>query len=234
MPKLSWISDDILIAETNKLLGVARSAKEDASKKFGKNVVDPFSAIFEMSGFDVSYDVWVKTEEARQAQKTLQNFIGEFHQNVLSACAGWTNLGKGNVVDLVNTNKKIIAEVKNKFNTLSGGKLAGLYQSLDTAVMHKNSKYKGYTAYYVTIIPPKPKRFDVEFTPSDNETGSKRQSNSKIRHIDGASFYTLATGSDSGLEDLFDVLPSIINDIIGKNKLDSSKLKKLFSTAYGE
>jgi hypothetical protein len=234
MPKLSWISDDRLRIEASKLLDKAKEAKAEASANFSKNVVDPFSAIFEMSGFDMDYDVWVKTEEARQAQKTLQNFIGEFHQNILGACAGWKDLQKGNIVDLVNVEKKVIAEVKNKFNTISGGKLADLYWSLESAVMNKTSIYKGYTAYYVTIIPKKATRSNKEFTPSDKEKGHKCPPNQAIRQIDGASFYSLVTGSESALEDLFDALISVTNEIIGDPKVNVEKLRKLFSLAYGQ
>jgi hypothetical protein len=233
MPKLNWISDEDLKEAVNHILIKAKKAKMDASRNFGKNVVDPFSAIFEMSGFGMSYDDWVTSEEARQAQKTLQNFIGDFHQNILGSCVDWQNMNTGKIIDLVSPKRRVIAEVKNKHNTISGGKLADLYHSLESAVMNKTSVYKGYTAYHAIIIPNKPIRYNKPFTPSNKETGQKCSENPLIRQIDGASFYTIVTGEVDALEQLYYVLPSVISSLSTITPLENDKLNALFKIAYG-
>ncbi len=233
MPKLLWISDDELIKSVSSLLKMASAAKQNALASFGKNVIDPFSAIFEIAGFNMTYDEWVLSEEARQAQKTLQNFIGEFHQKILGSCAGWEDMGRGHIIDIKSDSHKIIAEVKNKHNTISGGLLADLYYSLESAVMDKTSVYKGYTAYHVSIIPKKVAKFNTEFTPSNKQRGQRCPANPLIRQIDGCSFYSLVTGRDNALEELFDVLPFVINHITGVSLADTQRLKLLFSLAYG-
>lgn len=234
MAFLKWITDKNLKDAVTHLLNKSEEAKVNAKDEFGKNVIDPFSAMFEMAGFDVSYGAWLKNETNRQAQKTLQNHVGDFHQTVLGFSDGWKNMKTGNVMDLVSEKHKIIAEVKNKFNTISGGKLADLYHSLQGQVMPKNSLYKGYTAYYVAIIPKKPKRYNIEFTPSDKEDGEKCPANKNIREIDGASFYDLVSGHENALENLFDVLPEVILECSeGKYKINGKeKLKKFFNAAY--
>jgi len=232
MPKLKWISDNDLSSAVMNLLDTAKRAKDDAVVNFNKNVIDPFSAIFEMSGFNMTFDEWAKSEQARQAQKTLQNFIGEFHQIVLGSCRGWKDMGKGHIIDLLNKNHKIVAEIKNKHNTISGGQLADLYWSLESAVMNKTSVYKGFTAYHVSVIPKKPQKFNREFTPSDKQKGQKCPPNPRIRQIDGASFYSLVTGDKNALENLFDILPSVIANITKNDILDRTKLKTLFKMAY--
>lgn len=234
MPFLSWIDDTDLKKEVCLVLNRAKDAQVAAIEQFGKNVIDPFAAIFEMSGFNIDYDTWLKSETTRQAQKTLQNHIGDFHQNILGYATGWTNMKVGNVIDLLSESKKIIAEVKNKYNTISGGKLSDLYNTIDGLISPKTSIYKGYSAYYVAIIPKKPERFDKPFTPSDKEKGEKCPVNEHIREIDGASFYSLVTGSDSALEDLFDVLPQVIYECSkGKYLIaDKSKLKDFFNLAF--
>ncbi len=100
--------------------------------------------------------------------------------------------------------------------------------------MPKNSIYKGYTAYYVTIIPKKPARYNKLFTPSNKEKGEKCQLNESIRMIDGASFYSLVTGRPDALEELFNHLPSIIEKLSGKAllKKDKSKLDIFFKQAF--
>jgi hypothetical protein len=233
MPKLNWLSDEDLYRIVEKLSLIAKGAKEKAVKEFGSNVVDPFSAVFEMSGFNMTYAEWTKSEEARQAQKTVQNFIGGFHQDILGSCKGWENLGTGKIVDIISKDKKIIAEIKNKFNTISGTNLPNLYRTFEAAIMHKTSVYKGYKAYHVAIIPKKNKRFDLPFTPSDKETGEKCPENELIRQIDGASFYKLVTGDDNALEQMFDALPLVINDLTGYNVAEKTQLKELFNLAIG-
>lgn len=234
MPYLTWISDSDLKNEVMQLLLIAKGAKKAAVKNFGKNVIDPFAALFEMSGFEIEYDTWIKSETTRQAQKTLQNHIGDFHQNILGFSKGWTNMKVGNVIDLVSEENKTIAEVKNKYNTISGGKLSDLYYSLDKLISPKTSIYKGFTAFYVAVIPKNGIRFNKPFTPSDKDKGAKCPLNENIREIDGASFYSLVTGSETALEDLFDVLPEFIKDCSGGKYLikDKQKLKEFFNLAY--
>jgi len=234
MSRLKWIDDDKLTVVVSKLLSVAKDAKNKSVTTFGKNVIDPFSALFEMSGFDIDFRAWFKSEMTRQAQKTLQNHIGDFHQNILGYSKGWKNMKVGSVIDLVSDDKKIIAEVKNKFNTISGGKLSDLYYSLDGLISPKSSIYKGYTAYYVAVIPKKPSRYDRLFTPSEKGKGEKCPANEKIRKIDGASFYSLVTGHEHALEDLFTVLPDVIIECSGgRCKIDDrEKLKEFFRLAF--
>lgn len=236
MAYLDWISDQALISCVDHLLNKAKAASSDSIKKFNKNVIDPFSALFQISGFDIDHDTWKQSEVARQAQKTLQNHIGDFHQNVLGSIESWENKGVGSVIDLVNTEHRIIAEVKNKYNTLSGGQLANLYKSLDGLVSPKSSIYHGYTAYYVAIIPKKSERNDKPFTPSNREKGARESSNEKIRQIDGASFYALVTRSETALSDLFQVLPTIIQKVSNKeiSQEDKLRLTDYFKDAFGK
>jgi hypothetical protein len=235
MPRLKWINDEKLEKEVCNLLAIAKKAHKATEERFGKNVIDPFAAIFEMSGFGLDYNAWFKNEISRQAQKSLQNHVGNFHQNILGHCAEWVNKETGNVIDLTSANKKIIAEIKNKYNTISGGKLSDLYHSLDNLVSPKTSIYKGYTAYYVAIIPKKPERYDKPFTPSDKEKGEKCPSNENIREIDGASFYHLVTGHENALKELYEVLPLVIKDCSNEKFeiKDTDKLMKFFNSAFG-
>jgi len=234
MPWLSFIDDETLKKEVKHLLDTAQKAKINAPKKFGKNVIDPFSALFEMSGFNLSHDGWVENEMIRQAQKTLQNQTGTFHQNILGSIKGWENLGTGAVVDLVSHEKQIIAEVKNKYNTISGGKLSELYTTLENQVMPKSSRYKSYTAYYVTIIPKKAERNDNPFVPSDKEKGAKCPENELIRQIDGSSFYSLVTGEENALKTLYDCLPEVVQSVLDYqySASDKQELSNYFQRAF--
>lgn len=210
MAYLAFVSDAALKAAVAHLLNVANEAVSQSIIDSGRNKIDPFGVLFEMAGFNMSFSEWQCAEQTRQAQKTLTNEVGLFHQRILGSIAGWTNLEKGAVVDLVCDDRQIVAEVKNKHNTVKGSDKVGVYDVLKAAVATKGHQHFGYTAYYVEIIPKNKKGYNKEFTPSDNQTGIARQAHERIRIVDGRTFYALASGVDDALEQLYDALPTVI------------------------
>ncbi|WP_275074889.1 Eco47II family restriction endonuclease [Providencia rettgeri] len=240
MPFLEYISDDNLIKEVKYLLDKAVEKRQDAEKSFNKNVIDPFGALFEASDFK-SHEEWRNSEMARQCQKTIQNHVGTFHQRILGYVDGWEDLGTGGIVDLINREKKIIAESKNKFNTVTGGSLSGVYHSLDAQVSPKHSQFKDFTAYFVNIIPKKPIRYDEPFTPSNKDTGARCPVNPLIRIIDGASFYHIVTEKEDALKELHEALPKVIEIVYqqfyGQKDFaipDVELFMSYFTEAYGK
>jgi len=213
MSYLQWISDQNLSTCIAEVLRKGLEGISKAEKDFSRNGIDPFSALFDASCQQVSLSEWPELERRRQAQKTLQNALGRFHQQMLSKVDGW-KIPENNFIDLVAADRAIVAEVKNKHNTVKKSDLKSVYDELEQAVMHKTSAFKGYTAYYVTIIPDKVKRFDKVFTPSNNETETKKTENKLIREIDGYSFYALVTGQEHALLELYRVIPQVLADLI--------------------
>jgi Eco47II restriction endonuclease len=233
MAYLNFISDVNLMQAVLETFQIGVTAKTEADSRFQKNVVDPFAMLFEMACIGLTDDAWLTAEKSRQAQKTLSNKIGLFHQEVLGAVAGWENLGTGGQIDLVCRKRKIIAEVKNKYNTIKGSDQIGLHRELKSLVMNKSSIYKGYTAYYVEIIPKKPMRYDKCFTPTDKEKGEKVPANELIRQIDGASFYALVTGRESALAELYAALPAVLVACGAKStNLTGESAQLIFKVAF--
>jgi len=225
---------EVLISALRKLDGIAQQAKNKAHDDAGRNVIDPFTALFQMQFLDIAPEDWPKIERHRQIEKSLQNAIGDFHQSILGGLPGWVNLGRGQVVDLVCREKKLIAEVKNKHNTLKASDQAGLYNKLHDLVRKKGQEYFGYTAYYVEIIPKKPECYDRMFTPSDNTTGTPKPEDPLIRRIDGASFYALATGYNDALHQLFHALPQAFAVLgIASSSTLPALLVDYYSAAFG-
>lgn len=235
MAYLNWIKDEDLIGSVEFLLNVAKTAQLTSKKKFHKNVIDPFSAFFQLTGFEMDFNTWEISEQTRQSQKTLEGHIGTFHQSVLGKVNGWKDLETGGAMDIISDDRKILAEIKNKHNTVKGANLSDLYKSMESAIMPKTSRFHGFTAYYVTVIPKKPIRFDYPFTPSDKSVGKKLTINEKIRIIDGASFYELVTGERNALEKLFNVLPTVILNLKSTtiSPSDFKNLESYFKTAFG-
>ncbi len=227
IPRLSFISDAVLDQEVQNLLSIAKAARKKSDLDFTRNVIDPFAVLFEMSGFEVDETTWEMGEKNRQVQKTLQNHVGSFHQKILGSVAEWQDAGVGGVIDLVSQKHKVIAEIKNKYNTVKGSDKVKIYDHLETQVMTKGHQYKGFTAYYVEIIPQSRQRYDKEFTPSDNAQGQQRKANALIRQIDGFNFYGLVTGVPDALSQLFTVLPDVIEENSGY-KFDNRQFAQVF------
>lgn len=227
---LTWISREALTKIVSSL--VAEAKPKNTGLSF-KNLVDPFSALFDMSVSDMNYEQWVKSEIRRQQQKTLQNAIGKFHQCVLGAVSGWENKGVGEIVDLVCPSRKIFAEVKNKFNTVKASDQIALY---DTMSLWRGAvaEHKQFTGYYVQVIAKD--KFNKPFVPSNNKTGNKAAVNEHIREIDGSSFYELVTGSPTALEDLYGILPYVLQDVCpsfdAQAAVQNKNFHELFEKAF--
>lgn len=209
---LTFIDYNDLFEICKSIIDTIQGATSNIDNTLHTNIIDPFSAIFEASFHKISLTQWLEREKARQIQKSFQNQIGNFHQQILGKVKGWENLKTGKVLDIVNHKKKIVAEIKNKFNTTKGNHKPVIYDDIESE-LRKN--YNGYTGYYVSILDKK--RFDIPFTPSDNKTNERRKENVNIRHTDGATFYEIATGEKDAVASLYKNIPYILSEIAGNN-----------------
>lgn len=210
---LSFISDQDLFKATKKVVDAIVVARNRQESELFRNVVDPFSGLFDAAVQNINIEEWLDQERSRQIQKTFQNAIGSFHQEIIGSMPGWENLGTGNVVDISNKGKKVIAEIKNKFNTTKGNHRVSVYDDLKSALSLDH--YQGFTAYCVEILPKNKKNYDTFFIPPDNRTHKRRPKNKKIRLISGQLFYDLASGEKNALKKLYLALPQVIEDITG-------------------
>lgn len=230
MSFLTFIKDEDLIKHTMQVFNVIESAASSVKNDPFRNVIDPFSAVFDAMSVSQTLSDWLElSEKKRQIQKSMTNAVGDFHENILGSIGGWEKLTRSGI-DLVSMNMKVIAEVKNKFNTMKGNTKQEIYDVLEIKL---NQEYQGFTAYAVQIIPKKHNRYNKTYTPS--HLGKKRPENKYIREIDGYSFYALASGVDDALEQLYMVLPSVIEEVIGGSSQSLTRdplFQELFSRAY--
>ena len=199
MSSLSWIADDDLHSAVTDLIRSAHNAINLAEKRMQKNVVDPFSSLMIASTLNIdSKDNLLSIQKTLSGLSGMSNALGVFHQKILGSIQGWENHDTG--FDLLNQSEKILAEVKNKHNTMNASNKEKVIADLDVAVRQKG---KGWIGYLVVIIPKKPNKYK-----------KKLNTNRPILEIDGASFYELATKTPHALHDLFTVL---CNEIAGTN-----------------
>ena len=93
MSYLTYISDQQIKEIVKFVLDKGTERKQEAEKKFTKNVIDPFGALFEAAAFNVDHKTWKSSETIRQCQKTLQNHVGDLHQKILGSVINWKDLG---------------------------------------------------------------------------------------------------------------------------------------------
>ena len=191
MSQLEWISDDDLDAAVRRFRQAASDAVNKAASRRQQNVVDPFLSLLFASTFEVTdRDEMLFIEDANAGFRGITNSLGNFHQDVLGAIDGWTNHDAG--YDVENTSERIIAEVKNKHNTMNSTNRQAVIGELDTGVRQKG---QGWTGYLVVIVPSRPRRYE-----------RRLNTQRPVFEVDGVSFYHKATGDPDALHDLFDVL----------------------------
>lgn len=230
MDKLAFISDIDLYSIVKKFISDFEKIQREAPSKFEKSELDPFSAILFSVCSGTNLNVWKHHELTRQIGKSFQNKIGDFHQEILGACHGWENID--DVIDVANSQKRIVAEIKNKYNTTKGSDKKSLYDNL-ASVLSK-PEYSRFTGYYVEIIPRERRRYNYEFTPSDNLTHGNRIARPDIRVVDGYTFYQIATDRPDAIRELYEVLPNIVEEITGENTniKDSSLFFEIFNKTF--
>lgn len=230
MPELSYISDSRIEELAAEVLQTAKDSESRVAQDINRNVLDPFSAVFEAARSGKSIEEWFQSEKDRQIQKSLQNAIGTLHQKILGSIPGWVDTKAGGSIDLRSDSKNIIAEVKNKYNTMNSSSAEAAFRKFENHLRYSD---KGFTAYLVSIIPKNPARYDRPWTHSARLSATRQD----IREIDGASFYALATGDRDALNKIFkkiiEVLAQLTHDDQSRLMADPGT-RALFSRAYGE
>lgn len=233
MGYLAWISDDDLVKAVERMADAIIRAKESTEKNIARNVIDPFSLLFNIALLSGTAASWKKSEIIRQVEKGLTNAIGNFHQEIIAHVPGWRDPSNKQDFDLINDDKKIVVEMKNKYNTLNAEGQKNCFNKLSSAVSNKNSSFYQYQAYCVNIVPRQGRKGIVPFVVKDNST-DRHLSDDRVAVVDGETFYTLATGETHALHNLFCVLPKVMTDRkIAKFKPDTlCFIEQIFQETY--
>lgn len=198
---VDFVSDEIFEELCLSLFNKYQKVKSDVD--IYKNLIDPFKLAFDLHGYDISEDEWVKREVQRQIDKIINNEIGYFHQKLLGHCAGWINiddnpeLKKKYKVDLCNVEKTKFFEIKNKFNTMNCS------SRKETIHRLKNIKQKHPNAQlYIGMILSKYK----SSAPIDG-----------VNLIYGREIYQIITSQDNAFEQCMFGITKCLQKISGKS-----------------
>ncbi|MFN4254474.1 MAG: Eco47II family restriction endonuclease [Saprospiraceae bacterium] len=205
---LDFVSDKHLIDCIALLHKAYVKAKSDiTTRKFYANKVDTFKMIFDAKFNAMEGEDLIKMEILRQIDKSVNNSIGTFHEQVLGGIPGYET-GNLSGYDIKASDNTLFADIKNKHNTMNSSSAEALFQKLKRfADDHKKAK-----CYWVQVLAKD--SFCEEWT---GEINGKEYRHSRVYKISGDKFYALITGQNDALFQLYKALPRAIDDYLKSN-----------------
>ena len=213
---LDFISDEHFLACIENLHNSYLKAKANISKKkFYNNKIDTIKLTFDSHFNNISEEKIIETEILRQIDKSINNSIGTFHEQILDGIVGF-EMGKLSGFDIKATDNTLFADIKNKHNTMNSSSAESLFQKL----AHYANTYKKAKCYWVQILAKS--SFNEKWV---SEINGKEYSHSRVYKISGDQFYALLTGKDDAFYQLYKALPIAIKDFLTSIEKAKSKSK---------
>jgi hypothetical protein len=202
---VDFISDKHLLMCIDNLYKAYQNAKNNISKKkFYKNKVDTIKLTFDSKFNDIDEESLIQAEILRQIDKSINNSIGTFHEQILGGVKGF-EIGILSGFDIKSSDNTLFADIKNKHNTMNSKSAEALFQTL-ARYADDNKKAK---CYWVQILAKK--SFCELWSGIINR---KEYSHSRVYKISGDKFYELVTGQSNALASLYKSLSVAIIDYL--------------------
>lgn len=202
---VDFITDDHLLNCIENLYNAYLRAKNNITKKnLYKNKVDTIKLTFDSKFNGIHEDDLVQSEVLRQIDKSINNSIGTFHEQILGGIKGYT-VGNLSGYDIKSIDDTLFADIKNKHNTMNSSAAEALFQKL---ARYAND-FKTAKCYWVQILA---KGSFCELW--KGEINGKEYSHSRVYKISGDQFYAMLTGQDDAFYQLYKSLPIAINDFL--------------------
>lgn len=184
-------------------------------KRFNSNLIDPIKLIFDKSVYKTSWEEIVNNEIFRQRDKSNNNDIGYFHQNIFSyfdGCEvpqeGWDVIYRnpdGIVMpdgDVVHT---LYVEMKNKHNTMNSASSAKTYIKMQSQLLDDDD----CACMLVEAIAKYSQ--NVKWT---TKVDGKSVQHKRIRRVSMDQFYAIVTGDENAFYKMCMALPEVINAVV--------------------
>ncbi len=202
---VSYISDAHFLACISTLHKSYLSAKSDISKRnFYANKVDTVKLTFDSKFNGVTQEQLIEAEILRQIDKSVNNSIGTFHEQILGGIDGF-EIGNFSGFDIKAKDDTLFADIKNKHNTMNSSAAEGLFQKLARYA----DTYKQAKCFWVQILAKG--SFNEHWA---GEINGKEYSHSRVFKISGDKFYALLTKQDDAFFQLYKALPIAITDYL--------------------
>lgn len=220
---VGFVSDAHLLQCIANMHEAYVKAKANVSKKkFYNNKIDTFKLTFDAKFNRQSEDKIIETEILRQIDKSINNSIGTFHEQVLGGIGGY-EMGNLSGYDIKAKDDTLFADIKNKHNTMNSSSAESLFQKLARYA----DTYKQAKCYWVQVLAKS--SFHEHWK---GEINGKEYSHSRVFKISGDQFYALLTGQEDAFFQLYRALPQAISDFMDeldqkKGQADNSALSEI-------
>ena len=184
-------------------------------KRFNSNLIDPIKLIFDKSVYKTSWEEIVNNEIFRQRDKSNNNDIGYFHQNIFSYFDGCEVPQEGLYViyrnpdgivmpdgDVVHT---LYIEMKNKHNTMNSASSAKTYIKMQSQLLDDDD----CACMLVEAIAKYSQ--NVKWT---TKVDGKSVQHKRIRRVSMDQFYAIVTGDENAFYKMCMALPEVINAVV--------------------
>ncbi|WP_396177274.1 Eco47II family restriction endonuclease [Flavobacterium sp.] len=206
---VDFISDEHFLDCVANLHKAYLKAKNNITKKnFYTNKVDTIKLTLDAKFNDIDEESLIQSEILRQIDKSINNSIGAFHEQILGGMAGF-EVGNLSGFDIKAKDDTLFADIKNKHNTMNSSSAEALFQKLSRYA----DTYKKSKCYWVQILA---KGSFCELW--KGEINGKEYSHSRVYKISGDQFYALLSGKDDALFQLYKKLPVAVKDYLNSVK----------------
>ena len=218
----TFISDEHLLNCIENLHKSYLRAKNNISKEsFNKNKVDTIKLTFDSKFNNINEEALIQSEILRQIDKSINNSIGTFHEQILGGIQGF-EVGNLSGFDIKAEDDTLFADIKNKHNTMNSSSAEALFQKLTRYA----DTYKKAKCYWVQILAKS--SFNELWR---GEINGKEYSHSRVYKISGDQFYALLSGQDDALLQLYKALPKAIEKYMKSQKAEQPEKE---NSALGE
>ena len=203
---LGFISDNDIFQHVKNTVEQYRIAID--LEEFNQNLVDPIKLTFDSKVYGKSLEDIIESEAIRQIDKSNTNQIGYFHQKLFNyARRGWIVPSTG--FDVINEDKHIFVELKNKHNTMNSASSQKTYMKMQNKLLHE----KDCACFLVETIAKKSQNIIWKVTVDKNKMACDY-----IRRVSMDKFYELVTGEKDAFYKICLVLPECIQQIVDEEK----------------
>ncbi len=213
---IDFISHDTFKSYVREVIvNYCQKLKSYDINEFNRNIIDPIKLIVDKYVYDDDWSQIIDNEIFRQRDKSTDNDIGYFHQNIFNHfkyCQvpeeGWDVIFRPpSGVTLPSGDKvsTIYAEVKNKHNTMNSASSQKIYISMQDQILEDDD----CACFLVETIAKNTQ--NINWTISVN---GKKCDHNRIRRVSMDHFYEIVTGDPNGFYKICKVLPSVIKEVM--------------------
>lgn len=214
MYSIKFISEkDFTSHVKNTINEYIESLKPYNLKEFNSNIIDPIKLMFDKNVMNKTYDEIIDDEIKRQKDKTDNNSIGYFHQNIFKYIKN-CEVPKHYWDIIYHGDKNYYVELKNKHNTMNSTSSQKTYIKLQSKIIEEPNSI----ACLVEVIAKKSQNIPWKCT-----VDKRKMCNNSIRRISIDQFYKLVTNEDDAFLQICKQLPETISKLIKNKELSFEK-----------